>query len=81
MSKWIRFVDVSERFSEFKTCVWEVLTIAVPNEVIGVVRWYGPWRQYCFIPGDDTVYNAECLEDIADFCRENRQTRKPENND
>lgn len=76
MSKWIRFVDYSFEYPEFKTKVWSVVTVAIPNERIGTVRWYGPWRQYCFVPDENTVYNAECLEDIAKFCRDNRETRQ-----
>lgn len=34
---------------------------------IGEIRWYGPWRQYCFVPFIDTIYSAGCLRDIADF--------------
>jgi len=36
---------------------------------IGVLKWYGPWRQFCFYPGDDTVWSADCLEDIQDALR------------
>jgi len=76
-SKWIRFSDISYQYPEFKTKVWQVITIALPNDVIGIVRWYGPWRQYCFVPAENTVYNAECLRDIAQFCQESRLIRQP----
>lgn len=35
---------------------------------LGDIRWYGAWRQYVFFPGAETVFNPECLGDIADFC-------------
>lgn len=37
------------------------------GEVIGVIKWFGRWRQYVFFPGLDTVYSRGCLRDIADF--------------
>jgi len=37
------------------------------DALLGVVRWYGSWRQYCFFPVSGTVYSSGCLEDIADF--------------
>lgn len=35
---------------------------------IGIVKWYGPWRKYCFFPTPETVYEWVCLRDIARFC-------------
>lgn len=35
---------------------------------IGVVKWYGPWRKYTFQPYSSTVFEQDCLRDIADFC-------------
>jgi len=42
------------------------------NDVLGVIVWYGPWRQYAFAPTTEyaTVYSPGCLRDIADFLRE-----------
>jgi len=35
--------------------------------LIGHVKWYGPWRQYCFFPLDSTLYNKDCMRQLADF--------------
>ena len=36
------------------------------GDVLGQVRWYPNWRQYCY--KIDTIwYSASCLRDIADF--------------
>ena len=52
-----------------RTAVWEVL--GAPDDVhIGIVSWYGPWRQYCFFPADRTVFEKVCLAQIAQFCLE-----------
>lgn len=37
------------------------------NTSLGEVKWFGRWRQYCFFPDADTVWNKECLKDIIDF--------------
>ena len=34
---------------------------------IGTIKWYPPWRQYCFFPEGDTVFNNTCQNDIAEF--------------
>ena len=33
----------------------------ISKEVIGEIRWYPPWRQFCFFPEDETVYHDGCL--------------------
>jgi hypothetical protein len=37
---------------------------------LGLIRWYGPWRKYCFIPSDGTTYDTSCLNDIIVFINE-----------
>ena len=35
---------------------------------LGTVKWYGPWRKYCFFQNDqDCVFDPACLREIADF--------------
>jgi hypothetical protein len=34
---------------------------------LGVVKWYAPWRRYCYFPTAQAVYSAGCLRDVADF--------------
>lgn len=42
--------------------------VAVVNKThqqeIGVIRWHSPWRQYCFFPHSQTIWNKACLDDI-----------------
>ena len=66
MSKWIEF-KVSER--KPKTNVWDVL-VKDGASTLGQVRWFGRWRCYAFYPEPDTVYEQQCLRDIADFCKD-----------
>jgi hypothetical protein len=37
------------------------------SEQLGVVKWYAPWRQYCYHPTIQAVYSQSCLDDISDF--------------
>ena len=54
-----------------KTKIYEVISKASGNS-LGAIKWYGPWRQYCFFPYELTIWNDACLKDIQDFLlREN----------
>lgn len=48
-----------------KTGVWIVRSVR-SGTTLGVIRWYGPWRQYCFFPTSATIFNTDCLVGIAD---------------
>lgn len=57
-----------------KTKIWVVETKT--NEArrhgilsLGAIKWYSPWRKYAFLPHPDTVFEQDCLTDIATFCR------------
>ena len=47
---------------------------------LGNIGWLGRWRCYAFYPLSNTVYEKDCLRDIADFCeaktKEHRAVRK-----
>ncbi len=47
------------------TGVWHVLS-AGSGAPLGTIRWYGPWRQYCFWPAAATIFNTDCLRTIED---------------
>jgi hypothetical protein len=38
--------------------------------LLGVIRWHGPWRKYCYFPEPKTVYEWVCMTDIGSFCKE-----------
>ena len=52
-----------------RTNVW-VVSNKRDNGYLGLIRWYGPWRQYCYMPGLDVVLNRGCLERIIKFIAE-----------
>ena len=57
-----------------KTEIW---TVVDQGEVrLGDVRWWAPWRRYTLHPDSGTLYDGECLSEIAMFCLEETQKRK-----
>jgi len=49
-----------------KTELWECRNNR-SGDVLGIVKWYGAWRQYCFFPNRNTIFNIGCLHTTADF--------------
>ncbi len=70
-----KFIHFEQLESNTKTSVWN----CNPNSggyPLGMIKWYGPWRQYCFNPVAHTVFNKGCLEDINDFITQLMDARK-----
>lgn len=36
------------------------------NFDLGVIKWHGPWRQYCFFPGNHMIFNKMCMNTIIE---------------
>ncbi len=66
MSRQSKYIRFQEREWKGKTKRWTIETHM--GVEIGQVHWHGAWRQYCFFPGPDTLYERVCLRTIADFC-------------
>jgi len=49
------------------------------HEPLGLIQWYGAWRQYVFEPDDGSIiFNNGCLDTISEFLTElNQKQRKP----
>jgi len=58
-----------------KTSTWDCIN-RKHKTVLGVVQWYGPWRQYVYLPYPDTVLSPDCLRDIAEFMEQFKTGRK-----
>jgi len=73
--KYIHFIEdaVSER-REKKTKVFYCMNNS-GNYALGSVRWYAPWRQYCFFPVASLVFSGGCLKDINDFLEQLKAER------
>jgi len=46
-----------------KTIEYEVVSNS-SGARLAILKWYGPWRQYCFFPMEGTIWNRGCLNDI-----------------
>ena len=63
-SKYLRFEELEAKP--------KTKQFAVKNKtsdfILGYVKWYGPWRRYCFfIDQPGLVFDAGCLADIQNF--------------
>lgn len=65
MANWVNFIPGSNSESG-KTKSWFVETKGGAHH-LGVVKWYAPWRKYAFHPASLTVFEEDCLRDIAMF--------------
>lgn len=78
--KWIEFTSVPVAT---KTKAWDVAPTGQPTETLGRIKWYGAWRKYCFFPHNGTissytVFEWQCLRDIAQFCEDQTKSHKAE---
>lgn len=48
------------------TDVWRVIGSGGSDDVIGTVRWHGPWRKYVYI-ADYAILSTSCMAQIAEF--------------
>ena len=44
--------------------------------VIARIKWYGPWRKYCFFPVAETIFSSDCIKDIYTFMDKLMELRK-----
>lgn len=65
MSKYLEFTTVERKA---KTDVIEVES-KVSGDILGVIKWFGRWRQYSFFPRPETIFNTECLNDIVNYIK------------
>lgn len=73
MQKYVRFDEV-ENLGK-KTRIWWVRNI-VTDFRVGVVKWHGAWRKYCFFPSPDTLFDSDCMALIAEFLNDRNMERK-----
>lgn len=57
-----------------KTKIWAVMNDS--NEELGDIRWYGPWRQYCYFQKPEIIMSEGCLREIVDFIKARMEERK-----
>ena len=64
--KTTKYLKFEQLHSEGKTKRIAVLSRRHGDMLAGI-RWYGPWRQYTVEPAPYTVWNKECLREVAEF--------------
>ncbi len=66
-----------------KTLTWWVVN-KYDDTHLGWIGWFARWRKYSFFPKPETVYEEDCLRDIASFCemktKEHREEVKARKN-
>ncbi|GAG95866.1 unnamed protein product [marine sediment metagenome] len=68
MSKYLEFTIMEQKP---KTKVIGV-TSKLHGDILGIIKWYNGWRQYCFYPEQYTIFSMGCLEDIQSYIKELR---------
>lgn len=71
--KWIEFILYD---NTGKTNKYAVRTKDDSRFKLGEIRWFGRWRKYAFFPESQTVFESQCLGDIAEFIDELMRDRK-----
>jgi hypothetical protein len=64
-TKYLKFV-LNSRIPGKKTDVVEVINVH-HFFTIGYIKWYSKWRQYCFFPLGETIWNKDCLKDVNEI--------------
>jgi hypothetical protein len=44
--------------------------------LLGWIEWHAQWRRYWFCPINNTGFDAACLQEIADFLKEQMALRQ-----
>lgn len=59
-----------------KTKVWDILNKR-SGANLGRVRWFGPWRQYCFFTEETSpaIFSAGCLGELRAFMEAQNATQ------
>ena len=71
-TEYLRFIDKESRQI---TKIIGIVNIH-HDEEIGEIRWFGKWRQYCFLPSPNTIWNTTCMEDVQTVIKELMNERK-----
>jgi len=74
MKTYVHFEEIEKKS---KTSVYAV--VSESNFQLGIIKWYGSWRQYCFFPSDETVWSRGCLKEVDGFIQNLMAERKRRN--
>ena len=60
------FYIVKEKRDDRKTPILHIFS-KKSNDEIGLIKWYGAWRKFCFFPNSETVWDEKCLDELNKF--------------
>lgn len=72
MEKKYKFINIGQVNSEVffgKHPVYRIFDNSSRNQ-LGLISFYGPWKQYVFSSRPECVFNDSCLRDILNFMGE-----------
>jgi hypothetical protein len=72
--KWIEIKEVKS-LKERKTKMFKV-TSKQDGATLGFIEWGNRWRKYVFEPVECTMFEEDCLRDIATFIQEETKRHK-----
>jgi hypothetical protein len=64
-TEYLQFEQDLEYSKSHKTQYWTVYSKR-HGDMLGDIKWYGPWRQYVFEPYN-ALFNTSCLNDVIAF--------------
>jgi len=70
--QYMNFEKEKRKSKKRKTDIWYCLNNK-SHVWLATIKWYAPWRQYCFYPEPEMIFNRGCLEDILDFIEQLRK--------
>jgi len=78
-----KYLEFDKVWDTGKTEIWNVLKKTIGSGldsshqfILGQIKWYPQWRQYCFFPSPHTVFNIDCMRDIMRVIRDLMDERK-----
>lgn len=73
MSKYLDFTEATVP-KGYKTK--RIIVYNKKSYMLGMIRWKGEWRKYCFFPRIDSVFDSKCLLEIVEFIKKLMDERK-----
>lgn len=70
-----RWIEFRMKHDTGKTKVYDVVA-KERGEMLGEVKWFARWRKYAFFPAAGTLFEEDCLKDIASFLVTLKEERK-----
>lgn len=63
-TKYLQFHDITPEGRKTKIISFGSVN---DNYCLGLIKWHGAWRKYCFFPSNDCLYDKNCMLDILNY--------------